>query len=205
MILFYSKTSPYARKVWICAKLHGLDSEITLETLNPIKNSDVLEQTNPLGKVPALVTEKSQLIVDSPVICHLLDQLALSRGGQSLFGEGPQAYQQERVLEAMADGIMDAAYLHVMESNRPAEQQSSFWKERWSNTIRRTLSHLNRSGLLHSQGEPLTLGRIALGCALGYLDFRMDSLEWRNECHSLAVWYQGLATESVFRETAPEE
>ncbi|MDX1588198.1 MAG: glutathione S-transferase N-terminal domain-containing protein [Oleiphilaceae bacterium] len=205
MKLYTSNTSPYARKVWICASLHGLDGEITRMTLNPVRDSALLEPANPLGRVPALVTDEGRLIVDSPVICQSLDELAVRRGRSSLMGPDPDRHEDERVLQALADGIMDAAFLLVMESARPSEQQSPFWKERWTGAIRRTLQHLNLNGFPENGDQPLTLGRIALGCALGYLDFRLDALQWREGCDFLAAWYQQISGEPVFRETVPGE
>ncbi|TVP52542.1 MAG: glutathione S-transferase [Halomonadaceae bacterium] len=205
MRLFYSKTSPYARKVLICAQVLELNGDITLETVHPLNDSARLSCTNPLGKVPALVTREGRLIVDSPVICQYLDQLAVDRGQASLQGVQSPAREAVAVLQALADGIMDAAYLYVMESNRPNEQQSQFWKARWLAAIDQTLDYLESYPTEELSPQPINLGAIALGCALGYLDFRFPTLKWREHREHLSQWADTLLQHPAFRETAPSE
>ena len=202
MKLFYSVTSPFARKVLICAKEHGLDSQLELKVLHPIQNAEEVAGVSPLGKVPALQVDGRRLVVDSPVICEYLDKLAVQNGSDSLAGPAERA-DDEALIHALADGIMDAAYLYVMESLRPEEQQSDFWKSRWQGAVVRTLDYLESEMVSGGMPSSLTLAGIALGCALGYLDFRLDHLDWREGRRALAEWYAATSLRDSFRETVP--
>ncbi len=206
MKLFYSATSPFARKVLVCATEHGLSDRLELIQAHPIQNADQVVAVTPLGKVPALQTESGRLIVDSPLICEHLDRRAVAAGSQSLIPsllDNPDQADNDAQLHALADGIMDAAYLYVMESNRPPEQQSPMWQQRWTTAIRRTLAFVEDRFRTDGLPPGLTLGGIALGCALGYLDFRLADLGWRDSHPALADFYGLLSARTSFLESAP--
>ncbi|MDC0662370.1 glutathione S-transferase N-terminal domain-containing protein [Marinobacter sp. SS21] len=206
MKLFYSATSPFARKVLVCATEHGLSGQLELIQAHPIQNADQVAAVTPLGKVPALQTESGRVIVDSPLICEYLDRLAVAAGKQSLMPsllDNPNQAEDDARLHALADGIMDAAYLYVMESNRPTEQQSAMWQQRWTEAVRRTLAFLEDAFRTTGLPAGLSLGGIALGCALGYLDFRLADLGWRDSHPALADFYGPLSARTSFLESAP--
>lgn len=204
MTLFYSQTSPFARKVFICAKEYCLEKEVNLKLLHPIQEADVLRAANPLCKVPALLVDNEDLLIESPIICRYLDELALkSTGTLSLVSPTSLSVQTVTQLEALADGIMGAGYLNVMERLRPEEQQSAMWKERWVAAMLDTLNYLERKSLAAIEQEEHHLGQVAVACALGYLDFRMDYLAWRERAPRLATWFAGYETREIFKSTAP--
>lgn len=203
MKLYYSTTSPFARKVLICAMEQNLNKRLEMRVVHPLKDAEEVASVSPLGKVPALITDNDRLIVDSPVICEYLDRIAVSEGRQSL-NDNVADTNDDAVLHALSDGIMDAAYLLVMETMRPDEQQSEYWKNRWQKAIDRTLDHLERSWGNAGGSSALSLGAIALGCALGYLDFRLDHLNWRNERAAISRWFAGVGERESFAQTAPQ-
>jgi glutathione S-transferase len=57
----------------------------------------------------------------------------------------------------------------------------------------------------HLQGLPgdLTMGHIACGCLLGYLDLRHGALAWREGRDGLAAWFAGFNARPAMRETDP--
>ncbi len=202
MELIVSPTSPFARKVQILAQEQGLADDITLRKLHPIENADELAAINPLGRVPALRTDNGQLVVDSSVICAWLDNLAVSRGKATLLGEGPPACLAIQQLQALADGIMESAFLMVMERGRPPALQSGFWQERRQAAVTRTLDYLE-SGDVELMPTDLHLGSIALACALGYLDFRHDDMQWRAGRPLLTAWFSDWEVRESFLATQP--
>ena len=119
--LYYSATSPYVRKVRIVAIEKGLDGAIELVEAMPWPDPSLISTQNPLGKVPALVLDDGSALYDSPVICEYLD--TLGEGSRLLPQAGPARWRSLRI-QALADGIMDAAVSIVLERRRPAELQS---------------------------------------------------------------------------------
>jgi len=193
LTLLYTRTSPYARKVRIFAAEKGL--ALTLEETDPLGDPANLHSANPLGKIPALITATHGALYDSRVICDFLDCQAepclIPR-------DGADRWRVLR-LEALADGVMDAAVAMRIERMRDDALRWDVWFERYERAILRALDHLDEqaaalAGEVHS-------GAIALGAALGYLDFRWPELNWRNERTALAEFYEAISARPSFIET----
>src|SRR3546814_3506529 len=75
MQLFYSPTSPYARKCRVVARERGLMADLEEVVCNPMEDPAALHASNPLGKVPCLVLDDGVAVFDSPVIAEYLDGL----------------------------------------------------------------------------------------------------------------------------------
>jgi len=203
MKLYYSKTSPFARKVLVTAIELGMDNQITLEVAHPLRNADVVSKANPLGKVPCLIMADGELVVDSPVICQRLVRMAPSK--QNLLSSAASTIDDVERIHALADGIMEAAVALVMESLRPAEQQSPMWKERWQHAVAKSIAYIESHESERLQDTTLTLGHIALACALGYLDFRLPAMAWREGSKRLAEWYETISTRPSLAQTIPRD
>ncbi len=195
MNLFYSPTSPYARKCRVVAIEKGL--ALTLVAASPLSNPPELHAANPLGKVPALVLADGRCIVDSRVICEYLD--TLSRDPRLIPTE-TTARIACRTREALADGISDAAFSRTMERLRPEPQRSPEWTVRWTNSIRRAVSHFNAN--IPDRPHP-DLGDLALACALAYVDFRHADLAWDADAPALRAWLTTMLARRSLAETAP--
>lgn len=198
MKLCYSATSPFVRKVVVAAIELGLDGRIERQPANAWDPATTLVEVNPLSKVPALVTDSGEALYDSPVICEYLDSL----GGGKLFPAGAARWVALRQ-QALADGIMDAGVSARMEMQRPAEKQSADWAARQKAAIRRALDALEAEAAA-LDGTP-TIGQVAVGCALGYLDFRYAADDWRKARPKLAAWYDGFAKRPSMSATAPKD
>ncbi|MFO0995790.1 MAG: glutathione S-transferase N-terminal domain-containing protein [Alphaproteobacteria bacterium] len=196
MKLRYSPTSPYVRKVMVLAKEAGLDRKIEAVTTNT--TDPALWGENPLGKVPAFVTDDGTVLFDSPVILEYLD--SLHAGAKFIPPSGPQRWKA-LTLEALADGILDAALLRRGESLRPQANQSAEFFAKQGQVIERSLDVLEKD--VASLNGPLTVGIITVGCALGYLDFRFAADAWRKGRPKLAAWYEAFSKRPSMASTAP--
>jgi glutathione S-transferase len=199
MKLIASLTSPYVRKVRIALADKRIEYElVTTPTWPDIAAS----QWNPLGKVPALVLDDGTALYDSRVIVDYLDSVSpVSR----LIPEPSRQRIAVKKWEALADGICDAAALVVSESRRPQRQQSKDWVARQQRKIDLGVAELARElgERPWCSGDAYSLADIALGCALGYLDFRHPNIGWRNEYPNLARHADKLAKRPSFAETTP--
>lgn len=197
MKLFYSPTSPYARKVRIVALERGLDGAIEMIAATPFENP-VVAAANPLSKIPALVLADGTALYDSPVICEYLDSLGST---PRLIPPSGDARWATLRLQALGDGVLDAAFSTVMEMRRPETERSDEWLHRWHAGILRAV--------LAAAGEPATsatdqnLGQITLACALGYLDFRLPGIDWRAAAPGLVPWFDAWREKPSFAATIP--
>ncbi len=198
MILRYSAGSPYARKVRVAAIETGLDGRIEGIASNPWDASDELKALNPLGKVPTLVTDDGVALYDSPVICDYFD--TLHAGRKLIPAAGPARWLALR-LQALADGIMDAAVLWRVEvTQRKDHGPTPGWIERQRGQIERALDRIEE------QADGLTgagIGEISVACALGYLDFRHGGLDWRAGRPKLRTWFAAFAKRPSMAATHP--
>lgn len=200
MKLRFSATSPYVRKVMATAYETGLESRIERVPAAVWAPDTDIAKHNPLGKVPALITSEGEVLYDSPVICEYLDSL---HKGPKLFPAAGTARWKTLKLQALADGILDAAILRRLEGQRPPAQRSQAWLARQTASVKRGMDALETEAA--RWGDALTIGQIAAGCACGYLDFRFGQEDWRPGRPRLAAWYQHFAERPSMQATAPRE
>ena len=175
MKLFYSPTSPYARKVRAASIQLGLDHLIELIAVNPLDNPADLEAQNPLGKVPALEAADGTMLCDSLVICQYLFDVQ---------GRSSEVLSIDLLnRHALANGLIDASLSAVMERRRDASQQSEYWLARWYRAIARTTS---RAAV--PPERRFDLADLTLAIALDYLDFRLPDIDWRTGARDIAAW-----------------
>lgn len=186
LVLRSSPASPFGRKVKIAALELGLMDRIDIVPADTTDPSEPLRQQNPLGKIPALILEDGTTLFDSRVILDYLDHLS----GGKLIPTGQERFLQLR-LQALADGICDAALLQVYEGRfRPEEGRNANWLAHQSGKVARGLAALEAAPPAFS-GRP-QIGEIALACALGYLDLRFAG-SWRPDHPKLVAWLDDFA------------
>jgi glutathione S-transferase len=199
MRLYFNPASPYVRKVRVTAHELGLDGRIELIgiTLTPVNPHDGLRSNNPLGKIPALITDEGATLYDSPVICEYLEALA---GGHRIFPAAGALRWTALRRQALADGIMDAAVLTRYEQAvRPQELRWQDWVDGQLLKIRTALDALERENL---EGA-FDIGAISIACALGYLDLRFASEGWRTTRPRLAAWLAAIGARPSLAATVP--
>jgi glutathione S-transferase len=187
MQLRYSAASPFARKVRMAADHLGLSGRIELVVADTNDPADSLRRQNPLGKLPVLLLESGEAIFDSAVIVQYLDMLA---GGGRLAPLEPQARFAALALEALADGICEAAVLQVYEYRmREPHERSAKWLDYQAGKVARALAALEARP---PAAADETIGAIALAAALGYLDLRFEG-KWRAGHPRLVAWLDGFS------------
>lgn len=201
MQLIHSGASPFVRKVRVALIETGLDPEVekmpvATTALNPAEDA---VSANPLGKIPALIRDDGPALYDSRVITRYLD----ARAGAGLYPES--RIWEVLTLEATADGILEAAVLMVYEYRlRPEGERSETWREAQWAKIERAIAAINSRWMSHLSG-PLNMGQVAVGCALGYLDFRLGDRDWRRGNDALAEWYARFSQRESMAVTAPAD
>jgi glutathione S-transferase len=202
MKLRFAAASPFVRKVVVLALETGLSERIerVSTSVSPVTRNDEVARENPLVKVPSLVTDEGVVLYDSPVICEYLDTL---HDGPRLFPpSGPARWLALR-RQALADGLMEAAILVRYENLRPEEMRWQDWIESQMRRVRGALAALELECADGGLAEPLTIGHVAVGCALGYLDFRFAGEEWRVRHRQLAAWFDEFNRRKSMQLTTP--
>lgn len=198
MILRSSPPSPFGRKVKIAAKIADVFDDMEVLSTDTSDPKDSIRSQNPLGKIPALVLSDGDVLFDSRVICMYIDQLKPEAG---LYPTGAERWQVMR-LEALCDGMLDAAILQVYEKRfRPEEGRNADWVAYQADKVTRGLSALNHA--VPDLTDRPHMGHIGLACVLGYQDFRFEGT-WRSQYPALVEWldrFAGLVP--AFGETAP--
>jgi glutathione S-transferase len=201
MKLVASKTSPYARKARILLAEKKLAFEFVAE--NVWDPGTRIGEFNPLGKVPALVTDEGEALFDSPVIAEYLDTL----GGARFIPSGGIERARVRRQEALGDGIADAGIAVFLERKRDAARQDPAWIERQLGKMRAGMAAIARE--LGEKpflgGESPSLGDIACGCALFWAEFRLPELGWRAQHPKLDAWAKRLEARPSFASTRPQD
>jgi glutathione S-transferase len=198
MKLLWSSRSPFVRKVMVAAHELGLADRIVTERVvvganKP--NADVMA-LNPLNRIPTLVLGNGSLLYDSRVICEYLDSL---HDGPKLFPSDTAARWAALRRQALGDGLMEVIVLRLGEQGRPKEGQSESHLAAFRRKITSALDRIEIEGP-GAEGTP-DVGQIAVGCALGHLDFRFAADAWRAGRPKLAAWYAQLADRPSMRAT----
>ncbi|MDI9233007.1 glutathione S-transferase N-terminal domain-containing protein [Limnohabitans lacus] len=203
MKLIGAVTSPYVRKVRIVMAEKKLDYQFISEDVWSAQTR--IQESNPLGKVPCLVMEGGEAVFDSRVIVEYLD--TLSPVGK-LIPSGGRERAEVKTWEALADGLLDASILARLEAvwaGRTDGQRSQAWIDRQMDKVQQSLQAMS-GGLADKpfcSGIHLSLSDIAVGCAVGYLDFRFPQIDWRTPYPNLHKLYDKLSQRQSFIDSLP--
>ena len=199
MHILSSPASPFVRKVRVVLlETKQTDIEVRAVTSNPMGGEAVLNAANPSGKIPVLVRDDGPAIYDSRVICRFLDH----RAGAKLYPEA--RLWDVLALEANADAIREAALAIIYEKRlRPETLWWPDWFEAQWGKVARSLDALEHRSMPLLEG-PLNMAQISVGCALGYLDFRLGDRVWREGRPTLAAWEARFAARDAMQATKPD-
>jgi glutathione S-transferase len=199
MKLHWSPRSPFVRKVMIVAHEVGLADRLTLvrTVAATTKPHPELMRDNPLSKIPTLVLDDGTVLYDSPVICEYLDRM---HGGPKLFPTDGVARMTALRRQALGDGFLDFLLLWRDERARP--QPSDLHLASFAAKRKATLAAMGDE-IEDVAATAFSIGHVALGCALGYLDFRFASEDWRGDHPRLARWHADFCARPSVRATQP--
>ena len=198
MQLFYTKRSPFARKVRLVAEEKGMSDLIDLIEEDLSQKSQSLIVANPLGKIPVLLLEDGTVLYDSKVICEYID--SLSETPRMIPASGLQRFHVLR-MEALADGLSEAAVTVVLEHLRPQKDTRADVVEKRMKNVWRIIESLEKDTFLHNSF--LSLAHLAVASSLGYIDFRMAELGWRSVAPNLGQWFDGFSERASMKNTLP--
>src|SRR5258705_3434737 len=199
MKLHWSPRSPFVRKVMIVAHELGLTDRITCvrTVVATTKPHALLMEENPLSKIPTLVLDDGTVIYDSPVVIEYLDQL---HDGPKLIPTALPERMKALRRQALGDGFLD--FLLLWRNEREREHASQVHRASYAERRRATLLALDREAEALAS-SPFSVGHIAIGCALSYLDFRFAADDWRGGQPRIAAWHATFAKRPSVRATEP--
>ena len=197
MKLYTNVASPFARKCRVIA--HELSLKLEEIRTLPMQDPE-FRRINPLGKIPALILDDGSVLIDSPVICEYLNHA----GGGKFFPNNSIWKEDSRRwktlgLQALGDGLADAAVAWMIEGRQQPINEAM--RARHMAAVMATLDGLERA----TYAEDPSIGEIAVGCALGYLEFRMLDLDWKSSRPRLAGWYAKFCEYPSMKATGPAQ
>lgn len=200
MKLIASLTSPYARKVRVFLAEKAID--FVLEVDMPWNADTKVPNVNPLGKVPALITDSGEALYDSRVIEAFIE---LQFPSTPLIPEHGEERIQALKVEALADGICDAAVAIFLEKKRPDHLQDPSWIARQEGKVAQGLHMLSRElgDDAWFVGERISIADIAAGCLLGWLNLRFSDLSWARDFPNLDAFFARIEARESFQNTIP--
>ncbi|MBU9846389.1 glutathione S-transferase [Rahnella ecdela] len=200
MKLIGSYTSPYVRKISVMLLEKGIPFDFINDT--PHEPGCKITQFNPLGKVPALVADDGEIFYDSPIIVQFIELMNVA---PTLLPWQPLEALRVKQIEALADGVTDAAVALVLEGRRDADKRNEAWILRQREKLLRGLDALEKHAasrtLLNS--ESLNVADIAVACCLGYINFRRIAPGWCVEHPELIKLVERLFQRESFARTTP--
>lgn len=194
MKLYYSTTSPYARKIRLLAASLDLEHAIELEAISVLDPPPEFLVANPLGKIPVLVQDGETPLFDSRVITEFL----LDRAGQNDTGRSKTEMLKR---QALADGMTDAALSIFMERSRPDAQQSDMWVKRWFAALDRGFAHFEESGT--QALKDWSVDSIAAAAAFDYICFRLPDYVWADRFPKTYAWFTETTQKPSMKATDP--
>lgn len=200
MKLIGSYTSPYVRKISVML----LEKGIPFDFINDVPHEAgcKIARFNPLGKAPALVTDDGEVFYDSPIIVQYIELMNVA---PTFLPWQPLEALRVKQIEALADGVTDAAVALVLENRREADKRNEAWIIRQREKLLRGLDalekHAENRTLLNS--ENLNVADIATACSLGYINFRRIAPGWCVARPELIRLVERLFQRESFARTTP--
>lgn len=198
--LIGSGTSPFVRKVRVAMIEKGIGHDFEASPAwNPASPANVL---NPLQKVPVLCWPGRAPLFDSPVIVQALE---LWVPAPALLPADPERRLQALQIEALADGVCDAAALYTQEGWRAPETRSAYWLERQRAKVSGGLAALEASiePWLPPDGQVPNLAALAAGAAVAFVSRWQPAIAAENAGPRMEELLRRLEQRPAWRTTHP--
>lgn len=200
MILIGQYDSPFVRRVAIAMRLYGMPFEH--RPWSVFGDAEKIAQYNPLMRVPTLVLNTGEALIESQAILDALDQLAAP--GVAMMPAGGAERREAMKVCALATGLADKAVSLVYESVIH-DRATPAWVERCRSQIAGCLRELERSRARHDSpwwfGPSIGHADIAVACVLRFLgDAHPGLFDLSEGWPLLAAHAAGCEALDVFRE-----
>lgn len=203
MKLWYSTTSPFARKVCAVVKHHQLDTQLEmLRITSSFDPNSPHNQDNPLGRIPALQRNCGRWLFGSLLIAEYLDQ----KGSNTrLVPESGKARWNTLALHNLVDGMMENTM--PMMAEKMLRPEHEWWISRHQQLMDRNMrSFVQLEKDLKEFGTELNIGTLTAVCFIDWWQFRAEKLgdDLAKNCPNLTAWAAQMNTKhAVLAETKP--
>ena len=194
LILYNGPNSPFGRKAKITAIFHKIQLE---EKIIKVQESEFLDNFNPLRKIPTLVINNNQTIIDSDNICLYFDEISSI---ETLFKK--ENYWKIMSTISVANGIMESVLERRMELIRPSNEQSKGFINKQEIRTFRTINWLEKNW--DNYQKKVSMDQIAIAVALEYTKFRFTD-SWSKDCQKLNEWLSDFNSNDFMKQTIPKE
>ena len=194
LTLYNGPNSPFGRKAKITAIFHKIQLE---EKIIKVQESEFLDNFNPLRKIPTLVINNNQTIIDSDNICLYFDEISSI---ETLFKK--ENYWQILSTISVANGIMESVLERRMELIRPSNEQSKGFINKQEIRTFRTINWLEKNWDKYE--KKISMDQIAIAVALEYTKFRFTD-SWSKDCQKLNEWLSDFNSNDFMKLTIPKE
>ena len=194
LTLYNGPNSPFGRKAKITSIFHKIQLE---EKIIKVQESEFLDNFNPLRKIPTLVINNNQTIIDSDNICLYFDEISSI---ETLFKK--ENYWQIMSTISVANGIMESVLERRMELIRPSNEQSKGFINKQEIRTFRTINWLEKNW--DNYKKTISMDQIAIAVALEYTKFRFTD-SWSKDCQKLNEWLSDFNSNDFMKLTIPKE
>ena len=195
LILYNGPNSPFGRKTKITAIILEIPIE---EKIIKIQEAEFIDNFNPLRKIPTLVIDDKQTIMDSDNICLYFDKIS---NKETIYSS--KNYWQVMSIISIANGLMESVLERKTELIRPSNEQSKSFIKKQEVRIFRTIDWLEKNWS-NFENNKVSMDQISVACALEYTKFRFTD-SWINDCKNLNIWLEEFNKNRFMQLTIPKD
>ena len=195
LILYNGPNSPFGRKTKITAIILEIPIE---EKIIKIQEAEFIDNFNPLRKIPTLVIDDEQTIIDSDNICLYFDKIS---NKETIYNS--KNYWQVMSIISIANGLMESVLERKTELIRASNEQSKSFIKKQEVRIFRTIDWLEKNWS-NFENNKVSMDQISVACALEYTKFRFTD-SWINDCKNLNIWLEEFNKNRFMQLTIPKD
>ena len=195
LTLYNGPNSPFGRKTKITAIILEIPIE---EKIIKVQEADFIDNFNPLRKIPTLVIDNDQTIIDSDNICLYFDKIS---NKETIYGS--KNYWKTMSIISIANGLMEAVLERKTELIRLSNEQSKSFIDKQEIRVFRTINWLEKNWNNFEENK-ISIDQISVACALEYTKFRFTD-KWVNNCKNLNSWLNEFSKNEFMKLTIPKD
>lgn len=197
MILVGQYDSPYVRRVAVALLTLGIAYEH--DTRSVFGEFDSMRKTNPLGRIPSLVLNDGEVLIDSAAILDYIDETVGPE--RALLPRTGRKRRQALKRIALATGAIDKIGSYNYERLiRPPALRWQSWMDRCLTQALGAVAALEAE--TWAEAAPLDMAAITVGCMLDYMHLTAPDLLPGARYPALDALWRQLSARPKFRQTA---